>query len=68
MVWLADEQAIPVYQWDGIWDLSPLSPPGRVTAWAAFTDEPEVRPWPLLPVARPGYYRSRNANTGERQP
>jgi hypothetical protein len=47
MVWLADGQEFPVYQWDGIWDLSPLARPGRVLAWVAFADQPEVTPSPL---------------------
>jgi hypothetical protein len=64
MVWLDDGQEIPVYQWDGIWDLSPLSPPGRVTAWAAFTDQPGVPPWPLVPLARRTCYRSRSGSGG----
>lgn len=65
MVWLDDDREIPVYQWDGIWDLSPLTRHGRVLAWAAFTDQPRVRPWPLLPPARRTGYRS-NSEGGRR--
>jgi hypothetical protein len=64
MVWLADEQEVPVYQWDGIWDLSSLTRPGRVVAWAAFTDQPEMKPWPLLPPTRRTWYRSNNMDGG----
>jgi hypothetical protein len=68
MVWLDGEQDIPVYQWDGIWNLAQLTPPGQVVAWTAFTNRPQLPPWPLVAVASRSYYRSRNTYPGQRQP
>jgi hypothetical protein len=64
-VWLDDDPELTVYQWDGIWDLSPLTRSGRVLAWAAFADQPAVRPWPLLPPPRCTRYRSAHGSEGQ---
>lgn len=51
-LWWGAEQAITVRRRGGCWDLSPLTRLGRVCAWLALVQRPQLGWWPITPPAR----------------